>query len=198
MDLGAWDIFVHAAAYLPDKGTLTSTDFDDWWKGFEVNVKFSHHFAKHFLSKCRPNATYISLSTGAVHGPAVAMANSSAYVTSKLAAFKLDEFLATENPGLRVFTVHPGIVDTHMFRKHQGGPAKAGDDGRLSGHFMLWVASPESEFMRGRYMWANWDVNELKDKKTQIESDPFLLRPGTGGFPFQYMSDGGSASGQSE
>lgn len=70
---GAWDIFVHNAGYLPDAVTLTGADTDDWWKGFETHVRFPHILAKHFLTKCRPNATFISLSSAVLHFPARAM-----------------------------------------------------------------------------------------------------------------------------
>ena len=41
----------------------------------------------------------------------------SAYAGSKLAQAKVLEFLAAENPNIFVASVHPGMVDTDMFRK---------------------------------------------------------------------------------
>jgi hypothetical protein len=34
---------------------------------------------------------------------------------------------------------------------------------------MVWLASPEAVFLKGRYLWANWDVDELIRRKKEIE-----------------------------
>jgi NAD(P)-dependent dehydrogenase (short-subunit alcohol dehydrogenase family) len=190
---GAWDIFVHNAGYLPDAVTLTGADTDDWWKGFETNVKFPHIFAKHFLSKCRPNATFISLSSAVLHFPAPMMTGLSSYSAAKLAVLKLNEYLSTENPTLRVFNVHPGSIETPMYEKHwstrggiDAGPER--DDPALSGDFMVWLATPEADFLRGRFVWANWDVGEMLAKEDMIETDLLLLTATLGGWPFNNES----------
>jgi NAD(P)-dependent dehydrogenase (short-subunit alcohol dehydrogenase family) len=191
--LGAWDIFVHNAGYLPDAVSLTGADTDDWWKGFETNVKFPQIFAKHFLSKCRPNATFISLSSAVLHFPVSAMAGLSSYSAAKLAVLRLNEFLAAENPTLRVFNVHPGSIETPMYEKHwstrggiDAGPAR--DDPALPGDFMVWLATAQADFLRSRFVWANWDVDEMMAKKDKIEADPLLLAPTLGGWPFNIDS----------
>lgn len=38
----------------------------------------------------------------------------------------------------------------------------------LPGHFLVWLASPEAEFLKGKFLWANWDVDELTAKKDDI------------------------------
>jgi len=45
----------------------------------------------------------------------------------------------------------------------------------LPADFILWLASPEAAFLKGRYVWANWDVEEMLAKKEEIEADPKLL-----------------------
>ncbi|KIW28106.1 uncharacterized protein PV07_07790 [Cladophialophora immunda] len=193
-ELGAWDVFANCAGYLPDLTTLTGADEDDWWKAFEINVKFSAHFAKHFLPKCRPNATYISTNAAACHLRASHFPKTSSYLASKLAMAKLDEYLAEENPRLRVFTVHPGVIATRMTEKVLGNLSQlpAGDfldDPELPANFMVWLASPEADFLKsGRFLWANWDVDELVARKAEIEADPALFRITIGGWPFQQGS----------
>ncbi|KIX00902.1 uncharacterized protein Z518_09967 [Rhinocladiella mackenziei CBS 650.93] len=189
--LGAWDIFAHCAGFLPELTTMTGADEDDWWKAFEVNTKFSHHFAKHFLPKSRPNATYISTNAATCHVPAALAPKNSAYAASKIAMVKLDEYLAEENPTLRVFTVHPGIIMSNMSKKFLGNDKEAAaggvyDDPELPANFMVWLASPEADFLRsGRFLWANWDVPELIARKAEIEANPALFRINIGGWPFQ-------------
>lgn len=38
----------------------------------------------------------------------------------------------------------------------------------LPGHFLIWLASPEAEFLKGKYVWVNWDVDELKAREKEI------------------------------
>ena len=186
--VGAWDVFVHNAGFLPNPTSLAGADTDDWWQAFETNVKFTHIFAKHFLTKCRTNATFISVSAGFVHIPAAHAKGTSAYSASKMAAWKLNEYLAAENPGLRVFTVHPGVIESAMtgkvFGKRDGPDVPDFEDSALAGNFMVWLASEEAEFLRARFVWAQWDVDEMVAKKAEIEANPLLLTPTMGGWPF--------------
>lgn len=44
----------------------------------------------------------------------------------------------------------------------------------LPGHFAVWLASDEATFLRNKFVWANWDVNELKDRKEEIRASSLL------------------------
>lgn len=48
----------------------------------------------------------------------------------------------------------------------------------LGAHFAVWLSSSEADFLKGRFLWSNWDVDELKAKKELIESDPTQLTIG--------------------
>ncbi len=186
--LGAWDVFVNCAGFFPSLSPLTGADEDEWWTAFELHAKFSLHFAKHFLPKCRPNATYLGTNAGAALVPASYVPKMSAYCASKVAMAKLDEYLAEENPNLRVFSVHPGVVMTPMAKKAMSGghDLPPTDEPELPANFMVWLASPEADFFRsGSYLWANWDVEEMKARKAEIEANPVLFRIILGGWPFQ-------------
>lgn len=187
--LGAWDIFVHCAGVLGGATPLTGADIDEWWSAFETNTKFVAIFAKHFLTKCRlPGATFIYCNAGAAHVPAQYLPACSAYSASKLAAARLTEFLAKENTGLRVFSVHPGIVKTPLadeFIESPGAqPVEQFDEPELAGDFFVWCSSVESEFLRGRFVWANWDVEEMIQKKDELNNNPGLLTTQLAGWPF--------------
>jgi hypothetical protein len=54
---------------------------------------------------------------------------------------------------------------------------------RLCGHFAVWAASPEARFMHGRFLWAKWDVTELKEAelRERLEKDDTFLRVGVVG-----------------
>lgn len=57
----------------------------------------------------------------------------------------------------------------------------------LPASFNLWLASPEARFLKGKFLWANWDVDELKAKAEELESTT-QLNIGLGGWPFQDAS----------
>ncbi len=38
----------------------------------------------------------------------------------------------------------------------------------LAGDFILWVASPEAAFLRGKFVWSNWNVEEMKERADEI------------------------------
>ena len=45
---------------------------------------------------------------------------------------------------------------------------------KLPAHFILWAASREATFAKGRFLWCNWDVNELMKLSSKIADDPFF------------------------
>lgn len=49
---------------------------------------------------------------------------------------------------------------------------------------MVWLTSAEADFLNGRSVWANWDVDELKAKANEINSG-LLLTAGVYGWPFE-------------
>lgn len=80
-----------------------------------------------------------------------------------------------------------------MFRKVAAGIGeeelpKGGDvldKVALPAHFTVWLASAEAEFLRGRYVWVNWDIEELIARREEIENDPSLFTIVLGGWPFR-------------
>lgn len=182
----AWDVFINCAAFSsPTPTTIQGSDEDDWWKAFETAVRSVQHFSKSFMPKARPNATYISISSTTALYHAQSAPKVSAYASSKLAAAKLDEYLSEENPRLRVFTLHPGLIKTGLFEQWKQTLKLpddiAVDDVSLPADTCVWLASSESEFLRGRYLLASYDVDELLERKAEIEADPTMLRITLGG-----------------
>jgi hypothetical protein len=45
----------------------------------------------------------------------------------------------------------------------------------LAGQFTVWLASPEAKFLKGKFVWVNWDVDELKARADEIK-DSLLFR----------------------
>lgn len=56
----------------------------------------------------------------------------------------------------------------------------------LPASFSVWLASGEAHFLKGKYLWANWDVDELKARAKELEDSP-QLTIGLVGWPFTGM-----------
>jgi NAD(P)-dependent dehydrogenase (short-subunit alcohol dehydrogenase family) len=111
-------------------------------------------------------AKIITLTTAVAYDVVPAL---SAYAISKLAVFQLMSFVAAENPNIVAVALHPGIVDTDMtidsFKKF------ALDKAELVGAVAVWLAgwnNPSRQFLSGRYVSANWDVEDLLRRKEEI------------------------------
>jgi NAD(P)-dependent dehydrogenase (short-subunit alcohol dehydrogenase family) len=118
----------------------------------------------------------------------VEMPTTSAYAVSKLSVIKLTEMIAggmfhkpqnhhsvglihcTEHHNIRVISVHPGIVPTAL--SSLGNLAL--DSVELVGSMNLYLASPRAAYLQGRYVTANWYVDELEAHKEEIISDNLL------------------------
>ncbi|KAI5456964.1 hypothetical protein BGZ63DRAFT_395179 [Mariannaea sp. PMI_226] len=179
---GKLNILVANASVLPDPKTLLASDQTDWWSGFETNVKGQFNLAHAFLSLASKDATLINITSCVAHFPFVP--GSSSYHASKLAALKIFDYLQFENPDLTVMQFHPGVVETSMSQKSfdSGIPRPTMDTSTLPASFAVWCASPEARFLRGKFLWANWDVEELKAKAGDLEGSN-LLTMGLLGWP---------------
>jgi hypothetical protein len=54
----------------------------------------------------------------------------------------------------------------------------------LPASFCLWLASPEARFLSGKFLWANWDIDELKARAEELKSGDELIIT-VNGWPFK-------------
>ncbi|EHK16187.1 uncharacterized protein TRIVIDRAFT_65000 [Trichoderma virens Gv29-8] len=149
--------------------TLHEAPVDEWWKNFEVNVKGFFVFTKYFISALpspTTPATIINISTS---GAWLVYPLAAAYSVSKLASQQYCTMLHAAYGGtLNVVSIHPGLVETDMthpfFRKFDF------DTPTLTGGLCTWVAADaeRSGFLSGRVISANWDIEELVARKSDI------------------------------
>ncbi|KAF1982472.1 NAD(P)-binding protein [Aulographum hederae CBS 113979] len=165
------DILVANAALLPTPGPLAKVDVADWWAGFETNVLGSLNLLNAYVPFAAEGAKVLNVSSGAVHFDTPQV---SSYNISKMAALRLFTYFAMENPGIDVMSFHPGILRTDMSDK-----AEANSDFRLpydeieiAGDFAVWLASEDAKFLKGKFVWSNWDIDDLKEMKEEIVSTP--------------------------
>ncbi|KAJ9609584.1 hypothetical protein H2200_005911 [Cladophialophora chaetospira] len=174
---GQIDIFVNNAGAM-SVGTVAESDPIKWFNVFETNIKGSLLAVQAALKNINTkDGVIINVTTAAGHMPYVPV--SSSYATSKLASAKLFEYVQHENPSLRVFNIQPGAIGTttlaSKFMEESGLSFPQQDKVELPANFMVWLSSPEAAFLKGRFVWANWDVKELLEKKQALEADPTLL-----------------------
>lgn len=84
--VGKVDILVHSAGYMPHLAPIAEAGLEDWWSGFEINVKGAFVVVNAFLKVAASGATIVDITTGVAHHPA--FPGFSAYGTSKLAGNK--------------------------------------------------------------------------------------------------------------
>lgn len=90
---------------------------------------------------------------------------------SELATNRLTEAVAETygEQGVVAYSVHPGMVRT---TPPPGFPEAmlefAHDDPGLCGAFLIWLVKEKREWLTGRYLSSNWDVEELEEKREEI------------------------------
>lgn len=147
---GAIDVLVHAAGGTTT-GVVGDLEPDEWFKDYELNVKASYTLLHHYL-KSSTAGTVIFLGT---LGASFTFPGMSAYSGSKLALMKFAEALDAEQPDLRVFTVHPGIVavtETNRGTVVDALTPFAKDKGIQTGGLLLYLAQPRADYLRGGFI----------------------------------------------
>ncbi|KAK5108810.1 hypothetical protein LTR62_007784 [Meristemomyces frigidus] len=147
---------------------------------FQVNVLTSFNLVNAYLSLPETSGhskTIISLSTGAAH---VILPNQVGYGPSKAACAQVMQHFAAERgpkDGVRIFNVHPGVIKTELSASTTS-ISLPWEDIKLPAHFFTWIAGPESDYLHGRFVWAQWDVDELNGLKERVAEDPSFLTIG--------------------
>ena len=116
---GPIDVCINSAAYLSDKATIRDGPPSDFWASFEIGVKGAFILAQQFLRHSSPTgAVLIGINSLIAHLPASQVdAAPASYAVNKIAAAKLYEYVAAENPHVRCYSIHPGVIETDMSKK---------------------------------------------------------------------------------
>ncbi|KAK2749351.1 hypothetical protein FQN55_003677 [Onygenales sp. PD_40] len=171
------DIFVNNAGSLKPPNPLTTYGEKELRESIEGNLIGSFNVVQAVVPLLAPKAKILNISSAMAHiNPVPGLW---AYASLKLAIVKMFDFLQTEHPDLGVFNIQPGVVESDL-NQVSGFPGQ--DDVTLPAHFNVWIASPEAEFLKGKFVWANWDVDEVKALAKEVE-ESMLLRIYLNGVP---------------
>jgi NAD(P)-dependent dehydrogenase (short-subunit alcohol dehydrogenase family) len=191
--LGPIDLLINNAGVGLPLGPVWETDPEAWWRTMEVNVRGPMLVCHAVLPGmvARRQGRIINVSSGAGNSP---IPYFSAYVTSKAALTRLTEIIAAETQeyGIHVFTINPGLVLTTMTEDAFSEDGlkwipwlKAWFDEQrnitpeFSAQLILWLASGQGDALSGRFISRVDDLAHLMAHADEIrQRDIYNLRFG--------------------
>ena len=179
---GALDVADANAGYLGPWVKIAETDPAAWWKNWEVNVQGTYHVIRYTLPRLIESANqhesggHLILMSSI--GAQLLMPGASDYQTSKHAINRLCEFVQSDHgeDGIKCFSVHPGGVATEIgLSMPEAMHEYLVDTPDLAACFIVWLASGRADWAKGRYLAANWDVDELLAARVEIETEDLFV-----------------------
>ncbi|KAK4580165.1 hypothetical protein LTR86_000368 [Recurvomyces mirabilis] len=180
-ELGKVDILVLSATATHPLVPALKLPTDEIRQIYTTNVIASFDLVHAFLAL--PTAgtgprTIINITSGSAQ---ITIPNQVGYGSSKAAFAQVMQHFASEVKAeeVRLFNLHPGAIWTPLVQG-AGIPEEAlvWEDVKLPAHFCTWLAGSEAGFLHGRFLWAQWDVDELLLLKEKVAADPSLLTLG--------------------
>jgi len=174
------------AGYLGPWKKIGESDPEGWWRNWEVNVKGAYHVirftlphlidsAKMYAKRGKSGGHLILLSS---IGAQFVMPGASDYQSAKHAINRICEFAQSDHneDGIKCFAIHPGGVSTELgLNMPDYMHEHLVDDPDLAASFAVWLCSGKADWAKGRYLSANWDVEELTSLKDKILQDDLLV-----------------------
>lgn len=177
--IGQIDVVAMSAASAAPHDPLDQTSLDVVESSYNINVVGNWNLVKAVLNARTDKSKQtivINVSTLSAYRP---LPRQGVYGSSKGAFTQLmTEFAGEHNEEeVRFVSYHPGAVFTEMASRHFSKDIFEGwEDPALPGQFAVWLASPEADFLNGRFVWAQWDVDELLQVKDKIKENPYFLK----------------------
>ncbi|KAF5602363.1 peroxisomal short-chain alcohol dehydrogenase [Fusarium pseudocircinatum] len=176
------DVLVLSAALIVP-GKITDQTWEGVWGQFQVNVRATHQFRDLFEKQPRTGAGtryIINISTSAIHHESGGIPVAAYTLTKNSAALLLQKIADETDPSkTQIINFHPGAILSLSPREYGLTEDSADwDHEDLPGSFAVWAASPEAAFLHGRFVWATWDVEELKSGllHEKLGNDDSLLK----------------------
>ncbi|KAL3482125.1 hypothetical protein BJX99DRAFT_82477 [Aspergillus californicus] len=169
---GTAHTLINNAGVFASKDPLSDSDPAKWWTDFEINLRGTYLVTRAFLQLTQGTETLPATVINLISSIGLTPPGLSSYFMSKLAVAKFTEFLAVENPGVAAYSLSPGIVLTGMTLEAFKPFAK--DTAELVGAVTVYLAAKRPEYLSGRHLSVNWDVEELEGRKGEFENSDKL------------------------
>ncbi|KAG4272581.1 hypothetical protein FPRO04_10534 [Fusarium proliferatum] len=183
------DVLVLSAAKMWLPNTILGLGYEIFKDGLGVNLTAPYLWTSlfHKQREIDPSRKLVllNLSSIAIHLTQLSVPIP-LYSITKSAGTMMMQHIAMTVPSseMQVISFEPGLHYTESFERFTDENSFKWDDIKLPGDFAVWAASEEAEFLHGRFIWAKWDVNELKagPLRKKIDSDSSLFRVGVSGY----------------
>ncbi|KAJ3892263.1 short-chain dehydrogenase/reductase [Lentinula edodes] len=186
--LNSQNIFVrvlvlNAAHFDPMGPDTLKMDKQELMEGFNVNVGGNFLMTVNFVNQpLRPagqQLNLINVSSAGIH--MIPATNQTPYTTTKSAFTALIGRISDEHPveDIQIISYHPGVLYSEGATKYVDKNMFKWDEMALPADYAVWAASPEASWLHGRFLWAHWDVDELKANKDflkRLDSEKGFLR----------------------
>ncbi|KAI0393961.1 NAD(P)-binding protein [Xylariaceae sp. FL0594] len=152
---GKIDVLVHSAASIGPSEPASIAPVSEYLDAITANIAGAFHVARSFVRHTSSEGavavainswgSYLSLNEAF-----------SSYSVAKMAVYRLWDTIAVAHPHILVFHTQPGVVLTEMNLRTGGAESFENvpiDDGALSNR---------------KFLWCNWDIDELKDRASEI------------------------------
>ncbi|KAI8964380.1 NAD(P)-binding protein [Daldinia sp. FL1419] len=182
------DVLVLNAANTGIMKPLMEQGVEGIWSAYDFNVRAQFDMTERFYKQelgAGSKKYLVHVSTAAIHHFEATTAMPT-YPMTKHAGALTFQLLTYDIPpkDMQVIIYHPGAIFTEAGER--AGFTKdsmSWEDAALPGGFAVWAATPEAEFIHGRFVWAGWDVDELKTGEAgkRLKEDQKFLKIGVNG-----------------
>ncbi|KAH9963679.1 NAD-P-binding protein [Russula compacta] len=171
---GRLDILVANAAITRSMtAPFVSKDPLGWWEVLEVNLRGVYNFIHFSVPELVNTGGQIVVLTSVAAQYRAPFATE--YFLSKHALNRLAELVVVENPSIRIFCVHPGLIATQLLAEI-APPDPAEDTLALAAATILYLTSGKADYLSSRFVSATWDLEEVdRDWKEKIVSQNALV-----------------------
>ncbi|KAI1813740.1 NAD(P)-binding protein [Poronia punctata] len=172
---GKIDVLIHSAAAIGPKETVADADGEAYLEAIQTNLAGAFYVSRAFVHHAAPGAVAVAINSWGAH---LSLNNLfSSYCVAKMAVYRLWDTVAIANPKLRIYHTQPGVVITEMNLSVGGAESFEDvktDDVSLPASFNLWLASSEAKFLNRKFLWCNWDIEELQARAKELQEGPEL------------------------
>ncbi|CZT14225.1 uncharacterized protein RCC_00199 [Ramularia collo-cygni] len=181
-------MILNAAAFQPNVPP-TELDTEFLSNSFETNVMAPFELIREFLKLPTTSTTPRIVLNVSTAGAVLTVPGTSVYGASKQSlSFLLQHFAVAqemtkatteqEEQKVRFVNFHPGVIPSDTAASIIPKGLIEWEDIQLPADFSVWLAGPQSGFLQGRFVWAQWDVDELIALKERVVKDPSFLTIG--------------------